>query len=119
LREYGRQLRMKHYDRVLSASYNLWLNNIAKLFLKWNHGVFNYASLNFGCAYCSDCLRENLKEVPVPEIYRRRSNAIQYETSSNTGFKLHFYRIKSYKVTYHLKKKVGETYGGPIQLLSL
>jgi hypothetical protein len=28
-----------------------------KIFLKGNHGALNYASLNVGCAYCSDCLR--------------------------------------------------------------
>jgi hypothetical protein len=27
--------------------------------------------------------------------------------------------MKSYKVIYHLKKKVGEKYGGPIQVASL
>jgi hypothetical protein len=32
-----------------------------KLCLKRNHGVLNYASLNFGCAYCSYCLGENLE----------------------------------------------------------
>jgi hypothetical protein len=40
---------------------------------KRNNGILNYASLNFGCAYCSDCLRENLEEVPVAENYRRSS----------------------------------------------
>jgi hypothetical protein len=90
-----------------------------ELFQKRNHGLLNYASLNFGCAYCSDCLRENLEEVSVGEFYRRSSKVVQLQTFSNTGFKPHFYRMKSYKVTYHLKKKFGEKYGGPIQESSL
>jgi hypothetical protein len=90
-----------------------------ELFVKQNHGVLNYACLNFGCAYCSDCLRENLGEVPVAEIYRRSSKAVQYQTFSSTGFRLHFYQMKSYKLTYNLKKKVVETYRGPIQVSSL
>jgi hypothetical protein len=49
-----------------------------------------------------------LEEVPVAENYRRSSKAVQYQTFSNTGFKPHFYRMKIYKLTYHLKKKVGE-----------
>jgi hypothetical protein len=60
-----------------------------------------------------------LEEVPVAEIYRRRSKVVQFQTFYNTGFKPHFYLMKSYKVTYHLKKKVAETYGGPIKELSL
>jgi hypothetical protein len=60
------------------------------LCLQRNQGVLNYASLNFGCAYCSDCLRENLEEVSVAEIYRRSSNVVQYQTFSDTGFKPHF-----------------------------
>jgi hypothetical protein len=60
-----------------------------------------------------------LEEVPVAEIYRRISKAVQYQTFSNTGFRLYFYRMKSYKVTYHLKKKVGEKYGGPLQVSRL
>jgi hypothetical protein len=59
-----------------------------------------------------------LEEVPVAEIYRRSSNVVQYQTFSNTGFRLHFYRMKSYKVTYHLKKKLGEKYRGTIQVSS-
>jgi hypothetical protein len=86
---------------------------------KRNHGLLNYASLNFGCAYCSDFLRENLEEVPIAEIYRRSSKVVQFQTLSNTGFKPHFYGMKSYKVTYRLKKKVGKKYGGPIQESSL
>jgi hypothetical protein len=90
----------------------LMAQQACKPFLKRNHGVLHYASLNFGCTYCSDCLRENLEEVPVSEIYRRSSKAVQYQTFSNTGFKPHFYRMKSYKVTYHLKKRVGENMEG-------
>jgi hypothetical protein len=60
-----------------------------------------------------------LEEVPVAEIYRRSSKFVQYQTFSNPGFKQHFYRMKIYKVTYHLKKKVGEKYGGPTQESSL
>jgi hypothetical protein len=86
---------------------------------KRNHGLLNYASLNFGCAYCSDFFRENLEEVPVAEIYRRSSKVVQYQTFSNTGFKKKNYQMKSYKLTYHLKKKVGGEYGGPIQEPSL
>jgi hypothetical protein len=86
---------------------------------KRNHGLLNYASLNYGCAYCSDCLRENLEEVLVAEIYRRSSKVVQFQTFSNTIFKPNFYRMMSYKVIYHLKKKVGEKYGGPIQESSL
>jgi hypothetical protein len=88
--------------------------------LKRNYGVLNYASLNFGCAYCSYFLREKYEEVPVAEIYRRSSKAVQYQTSSNTGFRPHFYRMKSYKeVTHLLKKKVKEEYGGKIQVSRL
>jgi hypothetical protein len=90
-----------------------------ELCLKRNHGVLNYASLNFGCAYCSDCPREKMEGVPFAEIYRRSSKAVQYQTFSNTGFNPQFYQMKSYKVTYQLKKKVGEKYGGPIQESSL
>jgi hypothetical protein len=59
--------------------------------LKGNHGLLKYASLNFGCAYCSDCLRENLEEVPIAEFYRRSSKVVQYHTFFNTEFKPHFY----------------------------
>jgi hypothetical protein len=90
-----------------------------ELFQKRNHGILNHASLNFGCAYCSDCLRENLEEVPVSEIYRRSSKVVQFQTFSNTGLKSRFYQMMSYKVTYHLKKKVGGKYGGPLQESSL
>jgi hypothetical protein len=86
---------------------------------KRNRGLLNYAFLNFGFAYCAYCLRANLEEVPVAEIYRRSSKVVQFQTFPNTGCKPRFYGMKSYKVTYHLKKKVGEKYGGPIQELSL
>jgi hypothetical protein len=74
-----------------------------ELCLKRNHGVLNYASLNFGCSFCSDCLGENFKEVPVTEIFRRNTGVVQFKTIPNTRFKPHFYQMKSYKVTYHLK----------------
>jgi hypothetical protein len=89
-----------------------------ELFMNRNHGVLKYASLNFGCAYCSDFLKENLEDFPVAEIYRRSSKVVQCQTFFNTGFRPHFYRMKSYKVTYHLMKKVGEKYRGPIQVSS-
>jgi hypothetical protein len=44
-------------------------------------GVLNYASLNFGSAYCSDSLRINLEEVPVAEIYRRSSKLLSIRLS--------------------------------------
>jgi hypothetical protein len=53
-----------------------------ELFLKLNHGMLNYAFLNFGCAYCSDCIRENLEEIIVAEIYKRSSKTVQYQTFS-------------------------------------
>jgi hypothetical protein len=89
-------------ERMLMAVENetLWMIHICllrlmaqqacKLCLVQNHGVLKYSSLNFRCAYCSDFLRENLEEVPVAEIYRRSSKVVQYQTFSNTGFKLHF-----------------------------
>jgi hypothetical protein len=64
---------------------------------------------------CSYCLRENSEEVPA-EISRTSSKVFQYQNFSNTGIRQHVYRMKSYKVTYHLKKKVGEKHGGPIQM---
>jgi hypothetical protein len=84
--------------------------------MKKNHGVLNYATFDFGCAFCSYCLRENVVEVPVAEIYRRSSRVFQFHTFSKSVFMPHFYRIKSYKVTYHLNKEVGEKYGGSIQV---
>jgi hypothetical protein len=60
-----------------------------------------------------------LEEVRLAEICRRSSKVVQYQTFSNTGFRPHFYQMKSCKVTYHLKKKFGEKYGGPIQVSSL
>jgi hypothetical protein len=36
--------------------------------------------LKFGCANCSDCLREKLEEVPVDKNYRRSSKAVQYQS---------------------------------------
>jgi hypothetical protein len=76
--------------------------------------MLNYASLKFGCVLCSYCLRENLEEVPVTDFFRRIPGVVQFQTFSNNGFTQHFYQMKSYKVTYHLKRKVGEKYGGPI-----
>jgi hypothetical protein len=43
-----------------------------ELFLKRNHRVLNYYSSNFGCAFCSDCLGENLEEVETSKINNRR-----------------------------------------------
>jgi hypothetical protein len=65
----------------------LMAQQACELCLMQNHGVLNYASLNLGCAYCSDCLRENLEEVSVAEIYRRISKAAQYQTFSNTALR--------------------------------
>jgi hypothetical protein len=89
-----------------------------ELCMNKNHGVLNYASF-FGCAFCSYCLRENLVEVPVAEIYRRSSRFVQFHTFSKSLFRPHVYRINSCKVTYHLKKGVGEKYGETIQVSSI
>jgi hypothetical protein len=85
----------------------LMTQQACKLCLKRNHRVLNYDSLDFGSVLCSDYLKENLEEVPVTENLRRSLGVVQFQTFSNTGFKPHFYRMKSYKVTCHLKKKIG------------
>jgi hypothetical protein len=57
-------------------------------------------------------LDKTWKNFQLLQIYRRISKIAQYQTLSNTGFRLKLCRMKSYKVTCHLKKKVGEKYGG-------